>query len=289
MNEGTKPTPEFEAWAKSFSGCDGGDLNAPIWFCGIENGANKSDQKKREKQTKEDFLEKWKIEVDDWKKLQCPKGISDRKEFFSNNPYDQKVLKLHASMFHELDEKGKFVFDDIDKYKNSNDVPDFLAYANKYQMYGNSSTSNRSVFKLNLFPLAFNSTDHGKDWSAEARATGLDDASYHKYCRDHRFSQIKKWVLDNSPVRKLIICTGKTYEKDFVMAFIGEQTGRKEIDWNNGSKKLILHTGTSDSSPMLIITPFLGFWRHCLNKDSEIAKVGRAIRDEVKDKLTIFR
>ena len=34
--------PAFEAWAQSYSGCDGGDIGSPerraIWLCGIEWG-----------------------------------------------------------------------------------------------------------------------------------------------------------------------------------------------------------------------------------------------------------
>lgn len=100
MNEGTKPTPEFEAWAKSFSGCDGADLNAPIWICGIEDGG---DGKSEFKNISKDDLHG--ITYDE-------ENTEDKKhfqKFFTGNPYDMNALKLHASIFGEFTPEGDFI------------------------------------------------------------------------------------------------------------------------------------------------------------------------------------
>ncbi|HBD94970.1 MAG TPA: hypothetical protein DC057_12440, partial [Spirochaetia bacterium] len=34
----------FQEWAKSFAGCDGGNINGQYWFCGIEPGCGKGDR-----------------------------------------------------------------------------------------------------------------------------------------------------------------------------------------------------------------------------------------------------
>jgi hypothetical protein len=38
MLKGLKPKTEFTKWAKSLSGCDGGNLKSEYYFCGIEWG-----------------------------------------------------------------------------------------------------------------------------------------------------------------------------------------------------------------------------------------------------------
>jgi hypothetical protein len=45
MTNSAKVNELFSQWATSFSGCDGGDLKAPIWFCGIEDGGDVIDIK----------------------------------------------------------------------------------------------------------------------------------------------------------------------------------------------------------------------------------------------------
>ena len=32
----TRFVENFKEWACSFSGCDGGDVDSPVWLCGIE-------------------------------------------------------------------------------------------------------------------------------------------------------------------------------------------------------------------------------------------------------------
>lgn len=50
--------PNFETWATSYSGCDGGDIGSPerraIWLCGIEwGGARTAEQLQDEMQCDE--------------------------------------------------------------------------------------------------------------------------------------------------------------------------------------------------------------------------------------------
>src|SRR3990172_9532296 len=44
-------TPEFEKWARGFSGCDGGNPKGSIWLCGIEWGLGKEHSLEEELRT----------------------------------------------------------------------------------------------------------------------------------------------------------------------------------------------------------------------------------------------
>ncbi len=66
---------DFKKWACSYSGCDGGNPDGKIWFCGIEPGG------------KFDF---------DLKDVSQPPERP--KKFFKSSPYNQNTAKLYAAI-----------------------------------------------------------------------------------------------------------------------------------------------------------------------------------------------
>ncbi len=98
-----KISKSFEAWAKSFSGCDGGNLNGSIWFSGIEYGGSK---------------------LSDFIPLEDPIDMSDedvRKNYF-NYQYDRKVMKLYSSIIGRSAGDYREVFHFTNAFKNDSDV-----------------------------------------------------------------------------------------------------------------------------------------------------------------------
>ena len=83
------------------------------------------------------------------------------------------------------------------------------------------------IFKTNLYPIAFNSTDsklwhkHGLD-----EITGFESKHlFNTWCFFNRFPSFVKLRKANRP--KLIICTGKDYLRDFLMFFGGINSSEK--------------------------------------------------------------
>jgi hypothetical protein len=80
---------------------------------------------------------------------------------------------------------------------------------------------------------------------------------YTLWCWKHRFERIREWVKRGNP--KLIICVGKTYLPDFIMAF----EGLDNVTWDNnlhieiiGDRELSW-LKINQENTILCITPFL--------------------------------
>ena len=115
----------FVEWTCSLSGCDGGNPDAPIWICGIEWGFSKRD--------------------------------GDPENYYKNIlPHEiTKGAYTPPSQKYDWDESVKFIYG--------------RAIAKLYASINGESVSNylevikkcdgSEIFKLNLYPIAFNSTD----------------------------------------------------------------------------------------------------------------------------------
>lgn len=244
--------PDFENWAKSYTGCDGGNLNGAIWLCGIEWGGG-------DNPAELDFKE----EIKNLKTEVPQRTDEDTEKILKNSSrkytYDQNAFKLLTT---------------ITTNKRLSEV-DYKQYASEHITY----TKNSQFFKMNLYPISFKDTDE-KHWHAGwANKTGFP-TKYHYllWCWKHRFELIKKWVKEGKP--KLIICVGKTLFTDYVLAFEGiedvkwhdnlfiEQVGDRELSW------LKINGGNT----VLAVTPFLTN-RFGLNSDKRIEDMGLRIRE----------
>lgn len=165
-----------------FSGCTGGNIHSPIWFCGIEWGGGY--------ETVEE-LEEYIAQKELWEK--CPVGDETTLEY----PYGRTTIKLLTSIY-------------------GSNVEDYINFFETYKpTYTNSE---KSCFQLNLYPIAFKNTDP-KYWNKNYdRLLGFKDKpEYVRWCQRYRFAEINKWVDRYRP--ELVVCFGLNYENDFNSAF----------------------------------------------------------------------
>jgi len=176
---------DFASWACSLAGCDGGNPNADIWLCGIEWG-----------------FDTRKASAADYYQKELPAEIAAGRVIPSESykwddsltyTYGRNVAKIFTSI------KGGRV--------------------EEYQTV--TKLKGQELFKLNLYPIAFTSTDD-RLW----KEYGLDDLTgfkekhlYQTWCFLNRFPAIAKMVSQYRP--GCIICTGISYLTDFFVCFAG--------------------------------------------------------------------
>lgn len=176
-----KVNNDFESWAAGFSGCDGGNIQGPIWVCGIEPGGQQS------------------IEQLQFSAKNDPPQLDENSQAknFLRWPYNLAASRLCASV----------VGGNADEYQ--------VAYKH-YRVFSSDGCS----FKMNLYPLQFKDSTDGQWTRAHYVKTGLPTKPVYKaWCQLNRFPVIQGWVEKYKPL--VIICTGRTYTREFLHAFGG--------------------------------------------------------------------
>ncbi len=248
MNENLKE------WARSFSGCDGGNPNADIWLCGIEwgyAGTKDEDKEKRENYYKNELPEEIKkgaIELDS-EKFNWKDSI--------NYTYGRSFAKLYTTITN-----GK--------------VED---YANVKNLTGDE------LFKLNLYPIAFNSTNHNLwEYNKLNKVTGFKSKYlFNTWCffnRSQFYVEIRKY---HNP--KLIICTGVNYLRDFLMFFGGNNIDKLKTKTIKAKSKANTYNRTyyyvKIEKTLLVVIPFFS-GRYGLNSNYLLQKMGEEIAKLLK-------
>jgi hypothetical protein len=249
---------EFKDWACSFSGCDGGNPNADIWLCGIEWGYIGKEDEKENYYKKE--LPK-----------EIKKGVAETDSSFKwadsiTYPYGRSFAKLYQAIQGE----------NVESYKDvSNLIGDEL-------------------FKLNLYPIAFNHTGHDL-WHKYGvdKITGFDNKYlFNTWCFFNRFPAFTKFKKELKKRPKLIVCTGVDYLRDFLMCFGGNANIDKikigKIKPNSENNKIKNSNGertyyyVKSDETLLIVMPF--FSRGGLNSNHLLQEMGNRIRELLNDK-----
>lgn len=246
------PTKEFEKWALGWSGCHGGDISpGGIWICGIEWGGEST----------EDYLKNEIIKD----RSEPPEGYDSENGNYCSQ-FDRGIFKIINAF------KGINILDykTYDYYRNLPHKP--------FVKNGNC----KGFFKINLYPIAFRRTNP-KLWEEKFKnITGFKNKKeYKEWCRSpqNRFGKIKEWVDCYKP--RAIICFGKTWEKDFGLAF----TGENEIDWKKESidgnepveQKELIYKKCNNGGPIVIVCPFPSVGG--LNSNKLLKACGCAIRN----------
>lgn len=180
---------------------------------------------------------------------------ADKLQKFLRHKYSQSMVKLYAALMGE-------------ELKNCKEI------ANRKKVFAEDS----DLFKLNLYPLSFPAEDDNfwEEWHFEK--TGLPTKSlYRAWCQVHRFAKFTEWARHYAP--KLIIGTGLSHDKDFVMAFGGVSKFFKSVSAMNTeavSNKSLKWLPINDGKTILAIAPFLGGW-HGLNSDMQLGAFGQRI------------
>lgn len=235
------PTSTFSSWAKDFSGCDGGDIgwreNRSIWFCGIEWGGGHDANVKMLTEIFSEDLSKPYPGYEEWQHNLA-------------YIYNWQAMKLLSAIH-----GGK--------------VADYKKFAEERKPF---TAGGSGFFKMNLYPIAFRNTSH-KHWvGAFAEATGFPNKSdYLEWTQTHRFPVMRQWAESHVP--KLIVCTGITYESEFLRAFGDEHM--PVVRERHDDRDLIY--ARNKNGTLIVIIPFM-VNRYGLTKNVLIQHFGERIK-----------
>lgn len=240
----------LEAWVNSFSGCDGGSLEAQTWLCGIEWGsAGNSEQDAQERQTYYGTILPEEIS-------RGSVALNQDYQFFTEEsaqyPFNWALIKLYAAI-HDLDASQYL------------DIPD-------------------PILKLNLFPIAFQKDDYSL-WS-ESLQNAVDFPSKEDF-KTYVSSLSRFSALRQAHKPRLIIGVGSMHARDFQKAFFGDAPVRLQKNaikpestngnQNNRYLRFVRHDGT-----LLVVIPF-ATGTNGLNSDYLLQEAGKVIRDLLRE------
>ena len=233
---------DFEKWATSYAGMDGGNPRGPIWICGIEPGAGDE--------------EPGKFNLSPVNEM--PYMTPDNLSWFPNTSFDIKAVKLYAALMSEEPKHYKEV-------------------ASRNRVFGHNSNS----FKLNLYPIAFGHDDDEDAWKEwQFKVTGFASKTmYRAWCQDHRFAKLTAMTRQFAP--RLIIGAGRgRHLRDFIMAFNGVDALFRSLENMTEERiqnKLLNRCLINDGKTLLVVVPFLG-GPHGLSSDDLLSAFGARIR-----------
>lgn len=177
-------TEKFKNTALSFAGCDGGNLQSEIWFCGLEWGGAQREQ--LDPAIDENNIYSWSHDEFDGSWLA---------------QYNQKICWF-LWYFHNLE------------WNNGENSGIFVK--RHHILY--SQKENGIGFKMNMLPIGFPNRK-SINWNETLQQlTGLNSfEEYRKWCIIHRGELFRKIVRKYQP--KVIVCTGITEVNNFMQFF----------------------------------------------------------------------
>jgi hypothetical protein len=176
---------EFRNLAMSFYGCDGGNLDSPIWTCGLEWGGGLQDNEIPQDDFMNTAICSW--DSPGWSARGCLSG--------RRMGYNQKLAWFFSYYFGW----------DIHNYKQD---------AEEQKLF----CKNGIGFKMNAFPISFKDRRTVTWNEAIMRQTGLNDFDkYREWCIENRGRYYYDLVKKHSP--KLVLCTGIDSYKEFFRFF----------------------------------------------------------------------
>lgn len=242
-------------WACSFTGCDGGNINAKTWLCGIEWGFR--DTHENQKKYYSSLLDE----------IENGKSYTNLEQFDWNSHttdrYGKSFAKLYTAIYGD-----KFTAKKERLVENYNEV---------------MNLTGDEIFKLNLYPISFNHTGNALwDEFELKKATGFESKYlFNTWCFFNRLPYFNKLREKHKP--QLIIGTGVDYLRDFIMAFSGGgidkiQTGIiKPASERNRYDRTYYWLKIDDQSILVVIPFFSG--RYGLNSNHLLQEIGNRIFD----------
>ena len=167
--------------------------------------------------------------------------------------------------------------------KGNNLLEDNLS-GKKYNYKKIADEKDNKLFKTNLYPIPFKSTDP-ELWRKHKlnELTGFDEKHLFKtWCFLHRFPAISKMVSTKSPTPKLIIGTGISYLTDFFACYAGATNIDTVIKVGKLSKtkERSYYWAKLSNGTTLVVIPFFSS-QSGLNSDDLLQEMGEKIRDLV--------
>lgn len=234
----------FREWACSLSGCDGGNIDANIWLCGIEWGGG------------------------------------------SQGNYYEKDLPVEISKGAAIPPTDKYDWENSITYTYGRSFAKLYTAINGGQAENYTKVLNLSgkeIFKLNLYPIAFDSTDHNL-WLKNKlnEITGFENKYlFNTWCFFNRFPTFSNLRKKHKP--KLIICTGIDYLRDFLM-FFGSNENIEELNTGKIIPKSeknkydrTFYWVNIDNNTLLVVIPFFS-GRYGLNSNHLLEEMGERIK-----------
>ncbi|MBQ4838491.1 hypothetical protein [Pseudoalteromonas luteoviolacea] len=208
----------------SLAGMDGGNINAKLWFSGLEwAGKDEAITLEVTRPTYSENTLSVPYLSPDWKR---------KNPNFYKWQFDQKIAKIICRV---LDYKGAY----------------------KEYMQDHYCNSNSNEFKLNLFPLPCNDL---QSWDKEHIAITNTKIKYHyqTHCSNNRFKLFASLVKQYKP--SVIVCFGTRFLEEYKMAFWGngepEMLSDERFKLSKGKNEIYIFKARR--LPTLIICPFLG-------------------------------
>ena len=211
-------TNQFKNTALSFAGCDGGNLNSDVWFCGLEWGGSQRDE--LELPIDEAHLSSW----------------SD--EDFGGAWTAQYNQKICWFLWYFLNLE----------WNNGENSTTFVE--RHHILY--SEKENGIGFKMNMLPIGFPNRN-SIDWNETLQSlTGLSTFNeYREWCVVNRGEFFrKKQISKYKP--KVIVCTGISEVNHFVSFF----TGEPNFTYSDNTNLKIAYARFEDT--LICVCPFFG-------------------------------
>ena len=271
----------FRKVVQSFSGCTSGNVDSPVWLCGLEWGGGLS--------TKVPTIFD-SSDVYGFKDLQCWSWQDFVGAFWAGkSKFCQNALKVLLT----IQNKGKYSKDQYDKKWDE---------LEKHRTVG----PNGIALILNAFPISFAGRSVAADaWKkyevlllpegktqSFSEWTGLDNfGKYKEFVVKHRSPTFIAERKKRCP--KLIVCFGKDSKDDFKNIWGASGEEDFSISMEEGGKSdsfgYVLDNFNEDGTPkkektVLFITPFIAN-RYGLNSDEKIEKVFSELYGEMEKRL----
>lgn len=241
----------FAKLAVGFTGIDGGNPNGPAWFSGIEWGGKTPPDIDNPKFT---------FTISGGENIPCWRA-EYRKDFPKciQNQIDQKVAKILLHIF-----------------SAQVDCSDYRVYMERF-LY----TSSGHSFRLNLYPLNVTNTDDECWTKPYYELTGFPTkALYRAWCTENRFPVLLGLVRKYNP--KVIVGIGLKSRRDFILAYADPSDifiePKNKIPLPESSLNLE-HIITNDGKTHLLIVPFFGKGRSCINSDKQLFYLANIIKE----------
>lgn len=188
-------------------------------------------------------------------------------------------------------ENGKVEANEKFDWKTSITYPYGRSFAKLYTAINGGNVANYKdvakltgdeLFKLNLYPISFKSTNHNL-WNADiVKATGFENKNlFNTWCLVKRFPFFADIRKNKKP--ELIICTGVSYLRDFLIFFGVENINEVKVegieaksDKNKRHKRNYYWVKTDGT--LLVVIPFFS-GSNGLNSHYLLQKMGERIKD----------
>ncbi len=244
---------DFKKLALSHYGYDGGNLKSSLWISGLEWGVGITPERLSED-----------IQKGELSKPLCWDKFEDRENYLKVS-FDRVWMKIFINALgHETKEYRNIIKDPY-----------------------NALASNGIAMKFNLYPIAFKNTA-SSNWSWDFyRCTGFPTKElYIAWVQKNRFLFFNDLVKEYNP--KIILCSGISYYKDYLMAFGGIEalfSEPEDIVTIAGNKQMFVYASKLSRQARICIVPFFGGISG-IKSDEECRIIGNYIRSGILEKLS---